>query len=506
MTRPKTLLWLVAIMLLVASMAVAQTNIPIDDFEILPFSTSQTGVGTVTDNLPVPPPATGHVISTTRHVTCTVFAGGGTASAELTTSGLENAAALGVPANAQVTFTYPLSPSGVDLTVGGTVDRIEMDVRRIGGGAAEVFCALSDLSGGHLDDKSVPNSPSYSVLTWSLTAFGSVDLEDITEIQFGFPDAAAYDVREIRLRGASSTDISYELYEEATMTPPLPTPPVEIGVFDPSVNPLFDLDLAITQADAGFTPSLQWGWTSVSALSGQALHGVLDWTDFAPFDATQLAFTVEVSGGAGGFFPELYPPDPIHGPEGVSLVFPVRVSDAPGGNVLGTSEVWLTIDPGSEQAQTAMEFVDVMVGTPTARGGSWTDEIEVSFLLLPGAAGVETIWPILETRMWMDWSEAAVVAVGDPVPLDGAMASLTAAPSVMRTDTRIRLPRALEREGALRIHDIQGRRVATLRAPAGATGVRWDGRDDFGRTLPAGVYLVRLEGARGNAARIVMVR
>lgn len=437
MTRPKTLLWLVAIMLLVASMAVAQTNIPIDDFEILPFSTSQTGVGTVTDNLPVPPPATGHVISTTRHVTCTVFAGGGTASAELTTSGLENAAALGVPANAQVTFTYPLSPSGVDLTVGGTVDRIEMDVRRIGGGAAEVFCALSDLSGGHLDDKSVPNSPSYSVLTWSLTAFGSVDLEDITEIQFGFPDAAAYDVREIRLprseldghqlralrRGDDDAAVADAARRDRRLR----------SVGEPVVRPGSRHHAGGRRVHAepsmGLDERVRVEWTGAARGSG------LDGLRAVRCDAAR----VHRGGvrGSGGFFPELYPPDPIHGPEGVSLVFPVRVSDAPGGNVLGTSEVWLTIDPGSEQAQTAMEFVDVMVGTPTARGGSWTDEIEVSFLLLPGAAGVETIWPILETRMWMDWSEAAVVAVGDPVPLDGAMASLTAAPSVMRTDTRI---------------------------------------------------------------------
>lgn len=374
--------------LMAASTAVAQTNYPVDDFEILPFSTSQAGIGTVTDILAVPPPAVGHVISTTRRVTCTVFAGNATASAQLTTTGLEDAVSISVPSNAQVTLVYPLSAGGLDLTAGGTVDRIEMDVRRIGGGSAEIGCGLKDQTPvGHLDDESVPSSASFGVVTWELTSFPTVDVTDITEIAFYFPDPAAYDVREIRLRGTSSTDVSYELHEEATITPPLPSPPVEIGILDASMNPVFDLDLTITQADAGFTPSLQWAWSNVQALNGQALYSLLDWTDPAPFDAVQLGFSVDVAGGAGGLFPVLYTPDPFHGPEGMTLVFPVEVRDSPGGSIVGTSDVWLTIDPGPEQAETALEFMDVMVQETAARGSS-TDGFEVSFLLFPGAAGV----------------------------------------------------------------------------------------------------------------------
>ena len=54
----------------------------------------------------------------------------------------------------------------------------------------------------------------------------------------------------------------------------------------------------------------------------------------------------------------------------------------------------------------------------------------------------------------------------------------------------------------LAIFDPAGRRVATPldgTAPAGVTRVRWDGRDDAGKSLPSGVYFARVEseGHRG---------
>jgi hypothetical protein len=49
----------------------------------------------------------------------------------------------------------------------------------------------------------------------------------------------------------------------------------------------------------------------------------------------------------------------------------------------------------------------------------------------------------------------------------------------------------------LAIFDVTGRLVRTLRegpAAAGRSSVTWDGRDDDGRSLGAGVYIARLEG------------
>ncbi|MBU1949094.1 MAG: T9SS type A sorting domain-containing protein, partial [Candidatus Eisenbacteria bacterium] len=61
------------------------------------------------------------------------------------------------------------------------------------------------------------------------------------------------------------------------------------------------------------------------------------------------------------------------------------------------------------------------------------------------------------------------------------------------------------------IHDVTGRRVRDLGLVAATTGVHrvnWDGRDDGGRDLPSGIYLVRLETAHHlvRSQRILLTR
>jgi len=48
------------------------------------------------------------------------------------------------------------------------------------------------------------------------------------------------------------------------------------------------------------------------------------------------------------------------------------------------------------------------------------------------------------------------------------------------------------------VYDLAGRRLRTLcqgQRPAGRQSLTWDGRDDGGRGLSSGVYLVRAFGA-----------
>ncbi|MBD3222028.1 hypothetical protein GF314_12385 [bacterium] len=62
----------------------------------------------------------------------------------------------------------------------------------------------------------------------------------------------------------------------------------------------------------------------------------------------------------------------------------------------------------------------------------------------------------------------------------------------------------------LEVHDLRGRRLRTLRAGPAAAGdhaIVWRGRDDRGRSLPSGTYLLRLTTGRGMAVeRIGLVR
>ena len=62
----------------------------------------------------------------------------------------------------------------------------------------------------------------------------------------------------------------------------------------------------------------------------------------------------------------------------------------------------------------------------------------------------------------------------------------------------------------LTVIDVSGRRVRTLidgARPSGAAIVEWNGRDDSGRTLPAGAYFVKITTAtQGTCGRITLLR
>jgi hypothetical protein len=68
----------------------------------------------------------------------------------------------------------------------------------------------------------------------------------------------------------------------------------------------------------------------------------------------------------------------------------------------------------------------------------------------------------------------------------------------------------LAREGwiDLSVHDVAGRRVATLLAERRGSGRHtcvWRGEDDSGRALPAGLYVLRLEGAGAQATQKLLL-
>lgn len=90
------------------------------------------------------------------------------------------------------------------------------------------------------------------------------------------------------------------------------------------------------------------------------------------------------------------------------------------------------------------------------------------------------------------------------------------APAIVARIEPGRLPVALEWsaaeiEGAparaIEVYDVSGRRLRRLALGAGVAGVlRWDGRDDDGRRLPAGLYFARLtSGSLRAQARVVLI-
>jgi hypothetical protein len=82
-------------------------------------------------------------------------------------------------------------------------------------------------------------------------------------------------------------------------------------------------------------------------------------------------------------------------------------------------------------------------------------------------------------------------------------------PNPMRVEAQFEYSLPCSRDAILEVYDVSGRMVRRLQAPAPGTEgtVSWDGRDDRGAPVPAGVYFMRLaDGERFGTAKVVVVR
>ncbi len=115
--------------------------------------------------------------------------------------------------------------------------------------------------------------------------------------------------------------------------------------------------------------------------------------------------------------------------------------------------------------------------------------------------------PSVDMALWTE----DVVAVEDVIDLPRRTGpALHAWPNPFNPLTRIAVDLPAGGDVELCVYDLRGRRVRTLAAGAWSAGRRelaWDGRDDRGRDLPSGAYLVRVRAAgRAAAATVTLVR
>jgi hypothetical protein len=86
--------------------------------------------------------------------------------------------------------------------------------------------------------------------------------------------------------------------------------------------------------------------------------------------------------------------------------------------------------------------------------------------------------------------------VSTPEPPAAARLALAPGPNPFASRTVLRFTLPARGPTSLRVFDLSGRAVRELARgtwDAGAHAIAWDGRDDGGRTLPAGLYFARLE-------------
>lgn len=102
------------------------------------------------------------------------------------------------------------------------------------------------------------------------------------------------------------------------------------------------------------------------------------------------------------------------------------------------------------------------------------------------------------------------VAVQD-VPQAEPTLAVSAVPNPFNPSTRIHFELPDPAAVTLVVHDARGRQVRRLLQgsdhQAGRHALAFDGRDDQGRALASGVYLVRLQaGARSSSAKLTLTR
>lgn len=177
-----------------------------------------------------------------------------------------------------------------------------------------------------------------------------------------------------------------------------------------------------------------------------------------------------------------------------------------------------TIDGGNGRFSIAGGFSPLLIGSPSKPytihfndSGATTDSTYTATLTftsadepLPGAAAQPALVVTLVARVEPTTDIASVLPAQTRL-----FAPFPNPPGEGGTVLRFDLARGADVR--LEVFDVAGRRVTALTAadyPAGVHTVSWDGRDDAGRPLGAGVYFVRMRasGAATQTVRVTVIR
>lgn len=174
-------------------------------------------------------------------------------------------------------------------------------------------------------------------------------------------------------------------------------------------------------------------------------------------------------------------------------IIDIRVRDATGSPVSGVKVgLWKPTMAGTDQVlANRYSGADGWVHIPAP--GLTAGTLYVGYDDGDGRAGMDSI------------DVQATVTAADVV--SAPTLRLIARPSVTPGATVFGFGRPLPEPARVKLFGVDGRLVRSVSATAGATIVKWDGRDRTGRPVAPGIYLARLEAGKFRArTRIVIVR
>ena len=472
--------------------------LPIDDFESGGFTFTTAADETLTTNVNVPGfPA--HAMLPTREVR---LADGPSGITLITSPASDDGVFINVPTagNAWLKYNWGFQR---DLTVGG-IDRISMVISGTPGKPIGLTIDTGTQTLGLAEW--IQGSGGPQILTWELDGSALPWSSQAVSLRFYFPAAGTYSVWDIRFGEAGALPVDFEGGFVATQIPPVPSPALWCELYNAiTFEPLYQGEIALANAwtDAAFVPQANWTWDSGDGLGAEVAYATFEWTEPGGVLGTEFDLTFDaVALGNPGV--DLFPPDPVHGPESIGLGFPV-VSRGSQGEAVAVAHNWLTVDFDERQLG-SLEFSNVGV-TPNSAG--WTDGFTLHFRMdFSGMNSPDDAFPLFHVT-WGTHGNTQSVPTDVPRPAADSRSPgvrLSALPSVTAGSAEIRASRPLDRAVDLWVHDVAGRRIRTLSLDGGETRVTWDGRDGAGRPTAAGVYFVRLAGTREATARVVRVR
>ncbi len=265
---------------------------------------------------------------------------------------------------------------------------------------------------------------------------------------------------------------------------PAATPPIYLT--DPDPRPVFTAAGALLDyLDGGATPTAHVNCLLIA-------DGDRPWSAGSEIDF-ELRYFADDTGD------KITPGYPLEIPE--NGAFEVQVIDD--GNIWSWSGAELIgFDTGSVSVSGAESATGTFTATAVTGQGS------LQFNLGPSQTNPDHPWVQVELDA-VDGDGG--VGVPDPDPLPETFALYSGYPNPFNPMTTLRYDLPEPSAVRLLIYDVAGRQVRTLissdKVEAGRHELTWNGRDDRGRTLAAGVYFYRLEtGSFSSSKRLTLVK
>ncbi|MFN8549248.1 MAG: FlgD immunoglobulin-like domain containing protein [Candidatus Eisenbacteria bacterium] len=160
--------------------------------------------------------------------------------------------------------------------------------------------------------------------------------------------------------------------------------------------------------------------------------------------------------------------------------------------------LFLAVGVGASEAQIVLTRATFNSGT----GVSEDARMRVASVLGECAVGAVANESVRGTFGF--WILAGTMGAGPGgAALDAAFVLAKAAPNPFRSETRLQFELPRSGPARLAIYDLSGRLVRTLlddEMPAGRFDASWNGRDEEGRKVAAGVHLYRLDARSARRA------